>query len=102
MRQWILLGWLVLGGLVDPRLLGQAWWLRPAAEPLGVLGVGTVEGSLASCADLDRGSEMDRGRGVHPDPGVAANTRAARRKLREITLGYPRLFRRWRWVTTAW
>lgn len=29
-------------------------------------------------------------------------TRAARRKLQEVTLGYPRLFRHWRWVTTAW
>jgi RNA-directed DNA polymerase len=29
-------------------------------------------------------------------------TRAARRKLTEITLGYPRIFRHWQWVTTAW
>jgi RNA-directed DNA polymerase len=29
-------------------------------------------------------------------------TRAARRKLTEITSGYPRMFRHWRWVTTAW
>jgi RNA-directed DNA polymerase len=29
-------------------------------------------------------------------------TRAARRKLAEITSGYPRLFRHWRWVTTAY
>jgi RNA-directed DNA polymerase len=29
-------------------------------------------------------------------------TRAARRKLQEVTLGYPRLFRHWQWVTTAW
>jgi RNA-directed DNA polymerase len=29
-------------------------------------------------------------------------TRAARRKLREATLGWPRLFRHWQWVTTAW
>jgi hypothetical protein len=29
-------------------------------------------------------------------------TRAARRKLAEITSGYPRMFRHWRWVTTAW
>jgi len=29
-------------------------------------------------------------------------TRAARRKLAEATHGYPRLFRHWRWVTTAW
>jgi hypothetical protein len=59
MRQWILLGWLVLGGLVDPCLLGQAWWLRSAADPLGVLCVGTVEGGLASCADVGRGSVVD-------------------------------------------
>jgi hypothetical protein len=42
-----LTGLLVLGGLVDPHLLGQAWRLGPAAEPLGVLCVGTVEGGLA-------------------------------------------------------
>jgi RNA-directed DNA polymerase len=29
-------------------------------------------------------------------------TRAARRKLAEITSEYPRLFRHWRWVTTAY
>ncbi len=29
-------------------------------------------------------------------------TRAARRKLAEITSGYPRMFRHWRWVTSAW
>jgi RNA-directed DNA polymerase len=29
-------------------------------------------------------------------------TRAARRKLTEITHGYPRIFTHWRWVTTAW
>jgi RNA-directed DNA polymerase len=29
-------------------------------------------------------------------------TRAARRKFAEITSGYPRIFRHWRWVTTAW
>jgi hypothetical protein len=29
-------------------------------------------------------------------------TRAARHKLTEITLGYPRIFRHWQWVTTAW
>jgi hypothetical protein len=29
-------------------------------------------------------------------------TRAARRKFAEITSGYPRLFRHWRWVTSAW
>ena len=29
-------------------------------------------------------------------------TRAARRTLAEITSGYPRLFRHWRWVTTAY
>jgi RNA-directed DNA polymerase len=29
-------------------------------------------------------------------------TRAARRKLAEITSGYPRMFRHWRWVTTAY
>ena len=28
-------------------------------------------------------------------------TRAARRKLTEITSGYPRMFRHWRWVTSA-
>jgi hypothetical protein len=55
----------VLGGLVDPRLFGQAWRLGLAAEPLGVLCVGTVEGGLASCADVGRGSIVDRGRGVH-------------------------------------
>ncbi len=59
MRQWILLSWLVLGGLVDPRLLGQAWRLGSAAEPLGVLCVGAVEGGLASCADVGCGSEVD-------------------------------------------
>jgi hypothetical protein len=26
-------------------------------------------------------------------------TRATRRKLTEITLGYPRIFRHWQWVT---
>ena len=59
MRQWILLGWLLLGGLVDPRLLGQARWVGPVVEPLGVLCVGMVEGGLASCADLGRGSVVD-------------------------------------------
>jgi RNA-directed DNA polymerase len=29
------------------------------------------------------------------------STRRAHRKLTEITLGYPRLFRHWRWVTSA-
>jgi RNA-directed DNA polymerase len=29
-------------------------------------------------------------------------TRTARRKLAEVAHGYPRLFRHWRWVTTAW
>jgi RNA-directed DNA polymerase len=29
-------------------------------------------------------------------------TRAARRKFAEITSGYPRMFRHWRWVTSAW
>jgi len=29
-------------------------------------------------------------------------TRTARRKLAEITHGYPRMFRHWRWVTTAY
>ena len=29
-------------------------------------------------------------------------TRAARRKFAEITSGYPRMLRHWRWVTTAW
>ena len=37
-----LMGWLLLGGLVDPCLLGQAWRLGPAAELLGVLCVGAV------------------------------------------------------------
>jgi hypothetical protein len=30
------------------------------------------------------------------------STRQAHRKLGEITLGYPRMFRHWRWVSTAW
>jgi RNA-directed DNA polymerase len=29
-------------------------------------------------------------------------TRTARRKFAEITSGYPRMFRHWRWVTTAY
>ena len=29
-------------------------------------------------------------------------TRAARAKLAEATSGYPRLFRHWQWVTTAY
>jgi hypothetical protein len=61
----------VLGGLVDPRLLGQVWRPRPAAEPLRVLCVGAVEGRLESCADVGCGAEVDRRRGVHADPGVA-------------------------------
>jgi len=32
-------------------------------------------------------------------PQALAN---ARRKFAEITSGYPRLFRHWRWVTSAW
>jgi hypothetical protein len=28
--------------------------------------------------------------------------RAARRKLRDITINYLRIFRHWQWVTTAW
>jgi len=59
MRQLILLGWLLRDGFVDPCLLGQAWWLRSAAEPLGVLGVGAVEGGLAPFANLECGSEVD-------------------------------------------
>jgi hypothetical protein len=64
MRQWILLGWIllgwfVLGGLVDPRVCWQAWRLRPAVEPLGVLRVGAVEGGLSSCADVGCGSVVD-------------------------------------------
>jgi RNA-directed DNA polymerase len=30
------------------------------------------------------------------------STRAARRKLRAITTDYPRIFRHWQWVRTAW
>ncbi|MEO8221300.1 MAG: group II intron reverse transcriptase/maturase [Specibacter sp.] len=30
------------------------------------------------------------------------STRRGRKKLVEITLGYPRFFRHWQWVTTAW
>ena len=30
------------------------------------------------------------------------STRRGRKKLLEITLGYPRFFRHWQWVTTAW
>ena len=56
MRQWILLGWLLLGGLVDPCLLGQAGWVGSVAEPLWVLCVGAVEGGLTSRADVGRGS----------------------------------------------
>jgi hypothetical protein len=59
MRQWILLGWLLLGGLVDPRALWQAWRLRLAVEPFVVLCVGAVEGGLASCADVGGGSVVD-------------------------------------------
>jgi RNA-directed DNA polymerase len=29
-------------------------------------------------------------------------TRAARRKFAEVTSEYPRIFRHWRWVTSAW
>ncbi len=29
-------------------------------------------------------------------------TRAARRKLRDLATAYPRGFRHWQWVTTAW
>ena len=29
-------------------------------------------------------------------------TRVSRRKLAEVAHGYPRLFRHWKWVTTAW
>ena len=57
--QWILLGWLLLGGLVDPRVLGQVWWVGPVGEPFGVLCVGAVKGGLASCVDLGRGSVVD-------------------------------------------
>ena len=40
-------------------------------EPLGVLGVGAVEGALAVGSDLGGGAEVDRGGRVHADPGVA-------------------------------
>jgi hypothetical protein len=40
-------------------------------EPLGVLSVNAVEGGLAVGLDLGRGVEVDRGRRVHADPGVA-------------------------------
>ena len=49
----------MLGGLVDPRVLWQAWRLRPEVEPLGVLCVGAVEGGLSSCADVGCGSSME-------------------------------------------
>jgi hypothetical protein len=35
------------------------WRPRPAAEPLGVLGLGAVQGELPSSAKLGRGAEMD-------------------------------------------
>lgn len=47
------------GGLVDPRLLGEAGWLGSAVEPLRVLGVCAVEGGLAPGANLGCGSEVD-------------------------------------------
>ena len=58
-------------GLVDPHLLGQAGWDGAAVEPLGVSGVGAVERGLALRTDLDGGAEVDRGGGVHADPGMA-------------------------------
>ena len=39
-------------------------------EPLGVLGVGAVEGCLTLRPDLGCGVEVDRCGGVHADPGV--------------------------------
>ena len=47
------------GGLVDPRLLGEAWWLGPAVEPLRVLGLCAVEGGLTPAANLGHSSEVD-------------------------------------------
>jgi hypothetical protein len=35
------------------------------------MGVGAVEGALAVGSDLGGGAEVDRGGGVHADPGVA-------------------------------
>ena len=40
-------------------------------EPLGVPGASAVERGLALRTDLDSGAEVDRGRGVHADPGMA-------------------------------
>src|ERR1700712_2120035 len=70
LRQLILLGRL-WEGLVDPCLLGQARRDGAATEPLGVLGMGAVQSRLAPCPNLRRGPEVDRGGGVHADPGVA-------------------------------
>ncbi|MFI6637958.1 hypothetical protein ACIBI7_54565 [Nonomuraea fuscirosea] len=57
--------------LVDPRLLGQRRRDGPAAEPLGVGGIGFSQDLSALLLDLPCGAEVD-GRGcVQPDPGMA-------------------------------
>ncbi len=59
-------------GLVDP---GCGWQLgrlgAAVPKPVGVGGIGGVQGGGALGADLSGGAEVHRGRGVQPDPGVA-------------------------------
>jgi hypothetical protein len=63
------LGWV---DVHDVGELGRSWWAGD--EAFGVSVVGGVEGDGALAADLFRGAEVDRRRGVEPDAGVAVLT----------------------------
>lgn len=62
---------MLLGWLVDPGLVGQFRCVGPAVEPVGVGGVGRVEGGLALLADLLGGAVVHRRWGVPADPGMS-------------------------------
>jgi hypothetical protein len=58
------MGWLI-------QAVSGSWGGRGRrVKPFGVCGVGRVEGDLPAGVDLLRGADVDRGRGVHPDPGM--------------------------------
>src|SRR5680860_746517 len=73
MRQlWsVVLGFEV--GLVDPGLGHHDRWVWSATESLGVGVVGGGQGVLPVLVDRVGGAEVDRGRGVPRDPGMAVD-----------------------------
>jgi hypothetical protein len=73
MRHFEVKSSVVLGWLVDPAVVGDLGWAGSPGEALGVGGAGGVEGVLAGLVDGAGGREVDRGRGVPADPGMAVD-----------------------------